>query len=262
MPVKIRLARRGRRKSPYYHIIVADARSPRDGKFIDNIGSYNPMTKPATIELDREKAYDWIMKGAQPTHTARAILKFKGVFYKKHLMRGVAKGSLTEEKALEMYNAWIDSKEAKIAERVEETRKEKELFWKMVSGEIKAPKAKVQEDAASDFREDTADAADTNDAPAETTEAVAEAPAAEPAKLEEAVAEAPVAEPAKVEEVVAEAPAKAEAAVEEVAAKVEEKVAEEAAPAVAAVAAVAAAAEEVKEVVSEEAPEAAAGEEE
>ena len=86
MPVKIRLARRGRRKQPYYHIIVADARAPRDGKFIEKIGSYNPMTKPATIELDREKAFEWLNKGAQPTDTARAILRFKGVMYKNCLL--------------------------------------------------------------------------------------------------------------------------------------------------------------------------------
>ncbi|MCL4114900.1 UNVERIFIED_CONTAM: hypothetical protein GTU68_036723 [Idotea baltica] len=99
MAVKIRLARRGRRKQPFYHIIVADARAPRDGKFIEKIGSYNPMTKPATIELDREQAFEWLQKGAQPTETARAILRFKGVMYKKHLQRGVSKGALSQEDA-------------------------------------------------------------------------------------------------------------------------------------------------------------------
>ena len=108
MPVKIRLQRQGRRKAPYYHIVIADVRAPRDGKFIEKIGSYNPMTVPATIELDREKAYDWLNKGAQPTDTARAILRFKGVLYRKHLMRGVKKGALTVEQADEMYQKWID----------------------------------------------------------------------------------------------------------------------------------------------------------
>ena len=79
MPVKIRLQRRGRRKQPFYHIVVADGRAPRDGRFIEKIGIYNPMTVPATIDLDRDRAYDWLMKGAQPTDTARAILRFKGV---------------------------------------------------------------------------------------------------------------------------------------------------------------------------------------
>ena len=95
MSVKIRLARRGRTKKPYYHIVIADARAPRDGKFIEQIGYYNPMTVPASIDLDRDKAYDWLMKGAQPTNTVRAILKFKGVYYRKHLMRGVATVSYT-----------------------------------------------------------------------------------------------------------------------------------------------------------------------
>ncbi len=196
MPVKIRLARRGRKQNPFYHIVIADARAPRDGKFIENIGSYNPNTVPATIELDRDKAYDWLMKGAQPTNTARAIMKFKGVYYKKHLMRGVSKGALTEEKALELYNEWIEAKEAKIAARVEETKKKKEEFWKMVSGEIKAPKPKADAEAAEAFRENA-------DAPAEDA-----APAAEPAaeeKTPEPVAEAPAEEKAP-EEKAPEAP--------------------------------------------------------
>ena len=103
MPVKIRLQRRGRKKSPFYHIVVADARAPRDGRFIEKLGTYNPMTKPATIELNRDSAYEWLMKGAQPTDTARAILRFKGVLYRKHLERGVKKGALTQEQAMEKY---------------------------------------------------------------------------------------------------------------------------------------------------------------
>ena len=112
------------------------------------------MTKPATIDLDRDKAYEWLMNGAQPTNTAGAILKFKGVFYRKHLMRGVAKGIMTQEAADKLYNDWIEAKEAMIATRVEETRLEREKFWKMVSGEIKAAKPKVSEAAAAEFREE------------------------------------------------------------------------------------------------------------
>ena len=154
MAVKIRLARRGRKKRPFYHIVVADARAPRDGKFIEKIGVYNPMTKPATIDLDRDKAFDWLQKGAQPTDTARAILRFKGVLYRKHLMRGVAKGALTEEKAMEMYKAWVDDKEAKVAARVEETRKEMESFRKHVNGEVKkVEKVQVDEETVEAFRE-------------------------------------------------------------------------------------------------------------
>ena len=158
MAVKIRLARRGRKKRPFYHIIIADARAPRDGKFIEQIGSYNPMTKPATIELDRDKAYEWLMKGAQPTDTARAILSFKGVMYKKHLQRGVKKGALTQEQADAKLTEWIEAKEIKVAARVEETRKELEAFRKMVSGESK-PKdvAPAAEEYAAAFRENTED---------------------------------------------------------------------------------------------------------
>ena len=124
MSVRIRLQRKGRKKRPFYQIVIADARAPRDGKFIERIGTYNPMTKPATIEIDRDKAYDWVMKGAQPTDTVRAILRFKGVYYKKHLMRGVKKGAMTLEEAEAKYQEWIQAKEEKIAKRVEQAKKE------------------------------------------------------------------------------------------------------------------------------------------
>ncbi len=194
MPAKIRLARRGRRKQPYYHIVVADARAPRDGKFIEEIGFYNPMTKPATIEIDRDKAFDWLMKGAQPTDTARAILRFKGVLYRKHLARGVAKGAMTQEAADTKYQEWINAKDAKVAERFEQTKKEKEEFLKLVSGTAKPRKAvAAPEEAAAPFREDDAPAAETPDAPAaETTEAPAtettDAPAQEEAPAPEVAA--------------------------------------------------------------------------
>ena len=138
MAVKIRLQRRGRRKRPFYHIVVADGRSPRDGRFIEKIGTYNPMTKPATIDLDRDKAFEWMNKGAQPTDTARAILKFKGVMYRRHLARGVKKGALTEEQAMAKYNEWIDAKEAKIAKRIEEEAEVQRKWLEQVSG-VAAP---------------------------------------------------------------------------------------------------------------------------
>ena len=155
MPVKIRLARRGRGKRPFYHIVVADARSPRDGKFIDQIGSYNPMTKPATILLDSEKAFDWMTKGAQPTDTVRAILRFKGVMYKKHLQRGVQKGSLTQEAADKLHLEFVEAKDSKVAARFEQTRQEKLDFQKKLFGSPKktyeAPKADME--ALSQFQE-------------------------------------------------------------------------------------------------------------
>ncbi len=147
MPVKIRLARRGRKQRPYYHIVVADSRSPRDGRFIEKIGSYNPMTSPATIELDRMKAYDWLTKGAQPTDTARAILRFKGVMYYKHLMRGVNKGAMSIEDANAKFKEFVDAKESKVAERFAQTAEEKAKWHQMISGEAKAvPVAAAEEE--------------------------------------------------------------------------------------------------------------------
>ena len=134
MPVKIRLQRQGRKKRPFYHIVVADSRSPRDGKYIARIGTYNPMTKPATIDLNRDAAFDWLMKGAQPTDTARAILKFKGVFYKKHLMRGVRKGAMTLEEAEAKYQQWVDAKDAKVAERFAQTAQEQKELQARIAG--------------------------------------------------------------------------------------------------------------------------------
>ena len=106
----MRLARHGRKRYAYYHIVVADSRAPRDGRFIERIGSYNPNTNPATIDLDFDKAYDWLTKGAQPTDTVRAILSYKGVLYKKHLMGGVKKGAFDEEEAQRRFEKWIADK--------------------------------------------------------------------------------------------------------------------------------------------------------
>ncbi|RUT73502.1 30S ribosomal protein S16 [Ancylomarina longa] len=114
MPVKIRLARHGRKRNAFYHIVVADSRSPRDGKYIERIGSYNPNTNPATINLDFDKALTWLGNGAQPTDTARAILSYEGVMMKKHLLEGVKKGAFDEAAAEEKYEAWKKEKEAKI----------------------------------------------------------------------------------------------------------------------------------------------------
>lgn len=215
MAVKIRLARRGRKKRPYYHIVIADARAPRDGKFIEQIGSYNPMTKPATIELDREKAFDWLTKGAQPTDTARAILRFKGVMYRKHLQRGVTKGALTQEAADAKLAEWIEAKEAKVAARFEETRKEMEEFRKMVSGEAK-PKAKeaADEDAAEAFREEPKTLAEEAEAKIAEEQAADDAPAADDAQPEESNVEG-AAEEATEAPAADEAPAKEEEASEE-----------------------------------------------
>jgi small subunit ribosomal protein S16 len=124
MPVKIRLARHGRKRYAYYHIVVADSRAPRDGRYIERIGSYNPNTDPATIDLDFDKALDWLQKGAQPTDTARAILSYKGVLYKKHLLGGVKKGAFDEEEAEKRFDEWLSEKEAKIQAKKERLENE------------------------------------------------------------------------------------------------------------------------------------------
>ena len=125
MPVKIRLQRFGKKANPYYHIVVADSRAPRDGKFIEQIGSYNPKTNPASIELNVEKALDWLYKGAQPTDTTRAILSYRGVLYRQHLNKGVKKGALTQEQADEKYNSWLEQKNLKISQKVQDVMNKK-----------------------------------------------------------------------------------------------------------------------------------------
>ena len=114
MATKIRLQRHGKKGKPFYYIVVADARAPRDGRFIERIGAYNPNTNPATIDINFDKALDWVNKGAQPTDTCRAILSYKGVLYKKHLEGGVRKGAFTAEQAEEKFAQWLQSKDAKI----------------------------------------------------------------------------------------------------------------------------------------------------
>jgi small subunit ribosomal protein S16 len=114
MAVKIRLARKGRKKLAFYHIVVADSRSPRDGRYIEKIGKYNPVTDPATIELDFNKALDWLQNGAQPTDTCRAILSYKGVLLRKHLIEGVKKGAFDEAEAERRFNEWMNQNEEKI----------------------------------------------------------------------------------------------------------------------------------------------------
>ncbi|MFN7120135.1 MAG: 30S ribosomal protein S16 [Saprospiraceae bacterium] len=148
MSVKIRLQRKGRKKRPFYHIVVADSRSPRDGRFIEKIGTYNPLTKPATIEIDHEKAFEWVMKGAQPTDTVRAILRFKGVYYRKHLTRGVLKGAISEDEAAKKYADWMSAKEAKIAARVAKRAEEIANFHAQVSGTNYTPPVAVAEEPA------------------------------------------------------------------------------------------------------------------
>lgn len=125
MPVKIRLQRHGKKGKPFYWIVAADARSKRDGKYLEKIGTYNPNTNPATIDLDIDGAVNWLQNGAQPTDTAKAILSYKGAMLKNHLVGGVRKGALTEEQAEEKFQAWVDEKASKITAKEEGLSKAK-----------------------------------------------------------------------------------------------------------------------------------------
>ena len=135
MPVKIRLQRHGKKGKPFYWIVAADARSKRDGKFLEKLGTYNPNVNPAAIELDVDGAVKWLQNGAQPTDTAKAILSYKGAMLKKHLIGGVRKGALTEEQVEEKFQAWVDEKEAKISAKSASLAKakadEKAKTWKV-----------------------------------------------------------------------------------------------------------------------------------
>ncbi len=117
MSVKIRLQRHGKKGKPFYWVVAADARSKRDGRSLEKLGTYNPNVNPAAIELDVDKAVEWLQNGAQPTDTARAILSYKGVMLKNHLVGGVRKGALTEEQAEEKFQAWLSEKEQKVSDK-------------------------------------------------------------------------------------------------------------------------------------------------
>lgn len=220
MATKIRLQRFGKKGKPFYHLVVADSRAPRDGKFIERIGSYNPNTNPATIDLNFDKALSWVNKGAQPTDTCRAILSYKGVLYKKHLEGGVKKGALTQEQADAKFAAWLTSKDAQIVSKKESLTQTKEQAKKAalvaeakrkeekaaaIEAKYAAP-AEVEEVAVEEAPETEAVAEETAEVVESTEEVVAEAApeaeevAVEEPAAEEAVEEAPVAAEAPSEE--------------------------------------------------------------
>jgi small subunit ribosomal protein S16 len=187
MAVKIRLARRGRKKMAMYDVVVADARAPRDGRFIEKIGTYNPNTPVAAIELDNDKAFQWLMNGAQPTDTVRAMLSYRGLLYKKHLQIGVIKGAMTQEEADKKLEAWMKDKQSAIE------GKEKSLADK-VAAEKKArleAEAKVNEARAEAIKKRQ------EEAEAEAKAAEEETPAEEASSEEAPKAEEPTQEASK-----------------------------------------------------------------
>jgi small subunit ribosomal protein S16 len=172
MAVKIRLARRGRKKKAMYDIVIADARAPRDGRFIEKLGTYNPLTVPASIVLNDDKALDWLMKGAQPTDTVRAMLSYRGILFRKHLQIGVNKGALTQEQADAKYEKWISEKQSKIADQTKSVEQKK------------ADDLKARFEAERKVKEARAEELKKKNQVVEEAEAVAEAEAEAPAAEE------------------------------------------------------------------------------
>lgn len=215
MSVKIRLARRGRKKQAIYDVVVADARAPRDGRFIEKLGTYNPNTNPASININNERALTWLLNGAQPTDTVKAMLSYRGVMLKKHLQIGVLKGAISQEQADAKFNAWLSEKDTKI-----EGKKDQ-----LAAAKADARKAALAAETAKN--QARIDAIKAREAAA----VVAAEPAVEEVEEETPAAEAPV-----VEEETAAAPeveaTSAEEPVVEVAEEVEAPAAEETAPAV------------------------------
>jgi len=146
MPTKIRLQRHGKKGRPFYHIVIADGRAPRDGRFIERIGTYNPVAKPAEINIDFDRALYWVQVGAQPTDTTRALLSFKGVLYKNHLDIGVKKGALSKEQAELKFQKWLDEKAAKIDNaNSEKQNKERSEMKERLEAEAKIKEQRLEE---------------------------------------------------------------------------------------------------------------------
>ncbi|MDR1370751.1 MAG: 30S ribosomal protein S16 [Dysgonamonadaceae bacterium] len=195
MATKIRLQRHGRKGYAFYHIVIADSRAPRDGKFIERIGSYNPNTNPATIDLNFDRALYWLQVGAQPTDTTRNILSTQGVLLKKHLLGGVAKGAFSETEAEKKFEAWVTTKQSVLN------------AVKIKDSEAAKADAKAKLDAEKIVNKVRATALAEKRTEVKTTAAEAEVVAVEEIPAEEAVAEAPVAEVPVEVPAVAEAPA-------------------------------------------------------
>lgn len=166
MSVKIRLQRHGSKKRPFYFIVVANSVSPRDGKFIEKLGTYNPLTVPASVRLDRDRALYWMQQGAEPTNTVRRILSFKGVLYLKHLMRGVGLGLFNEQEALAKFEKWNGEHEELVAKREESHRNQKtDKRRAVVTESVKRVEEKMAARAASALPTEAEAAEETADQP-------------------------------------------------------------------------------------------------
>ena len=177
MAVKIRLQRHGKKGKPFYHIVAADARAKRDGRYIEKIGTYNPNTNPASIDLQIDRAVNWLQNGAVPTDTARAILSYKGALYKNHLLNGVRKGAFDEKAAEKKFEVWLAEKTAKISKNAEsiakgiQSKKDEQLATEKAQNEAKAKEIAAKNSA---LAEEAAAEETTEAATEETTEAATE----------------------------------------------------------------------------------------
>jgi len=246
MATRIRLQRHGKKGKPFFHIVAADSRSKRDGRFIEKLGTYDPTKNPAVINLKFENTLSWVQKGAELTNTARAILSYKGILYKNHLLKGVVKGALTEADVEKKFDKWLKEKEAKVQSKIDGLSKSAD---KLKSDKLKSETAAKEARAAAIIEKNTPE---PEEAP---VEAAAEEVTPVEAAAEEAAPVEAVAEEAAPVEAAAEEAAPVEAAAEEAAPV--EAVAEEAAP----VEAVAEEAAPVEAAVEEAAPVEAAAEE-
>ncbi|MCX2718929.1 30S ribosomal protein S16 [Lentiprolixibacter aurantiacus] len=196
MPVRIRLQRHGKKGKPFYWVVAADSRAKRDGKFLEKLGIYNPNTNPATIDIDVDSSVKWLENGAQPSHTAKRILSYKGVLLKHHLQGGVKKGALTEEQAEEKFQAWVADKEKAIAnkasnlEKAEADARAKALEAEKEVNEKRAQAAAEAEAAELAEAEAATEEAQAEDTTAEATEAAAETETAVEETTEETAPEA------------------------------------------------------------------------
>ena len=205
MPTKIRLQRHGKKRFAFFHVVIADSRAPRDGKFIEKLGTYNPNTNPATIDIDFDKALDWVKKGAQPTDTVKALLSYKGIIYKNHLDKGVVKGAFSQEEADKKFEDWMAAKDAKINSKVEKlTATEQDEAKKRHAAEQEANKKKADSIAAkvAELAGEVSDAAsETADTASEAIDTVVEATKDVVAdvvdKVKEATSDAPADEEAE-----------------------------------------------------------------
>jgi small subunit ribosomal protein S16 len=222
MSVKIRLARRGRKKQAIYDVVVADARAPRDGRFIEKLGTYNPNTNPASININNERALTWLLNGAQPTDTVKAMLSYRGVMLKKHLQIGVLKGAISQEQADAKFNAWVSEKDTKIEGKKDQLATAKAdarkaaLAAETAKNQARIDAIKAREAAALAAATPAVEEVEEVEAPAaevEETTSVVETPEVEAAVVEEttSVEETPAAEETPVVEAAAEEAPAAEA---------------------------------------------------